>query len=64
MVAVVISTFVSVIAAYVFSRKRFPGKGIVFGSVMLGQTFPWIILVTPLFILFARLGLLEQLQLA
>jgi ABC-type glycerol-3-phosphate transport system permease component len=59
LVAVVISTFVSVIAAYVFSRKRFRGKGIVFGSVMLGQTFPWIILVTPMFILFARLGLLN-----
>jgi ABC-type glycerol-3-phosphate transport system permease component len=59
LISVVISTFVSVIAAYVFSRKRFRGKGIVFGSVMLGQTFPWIILVTPMFILFARLGLLN-----
>jgi ABC-type glycerol-3-phosphate transport system permease component len=59
LVAVLISTFVSVIAAYVFSRKRFRGKRIVFGSVMLGQTFPWIILVTPMFILFARLGLLN-----
>ncbi|HEX5078462.1 MAG TPA: carbohydrate ABC transporter permease [Geminicoccaceae bacterium] len=59
-IAVVISTFVSVIAAYVFSRRRFRGKGVVFGSVMLGQTFPWIILVTPMFILFARLGLLNS----
>jgi ABC-type glycerol-3-phosphate transport system permease component len=58
-VAVLISTFVSVIAAYVFSRRRFRGKRIVFGSIMLGQTFPWIILVTPMFILFARLGLLN-----
>jgi ABC-type glycerol-3-phosphate transport system permease component len=58
-IAVLISTFVSVIAAYVFSRKRFRGKRIVFGSVMLGQTFPWIILVTPMFILFAQLGLLN-----
>jgi ABC-type glycerol-3-phosphate transport system permease component len=33
---------------------------VVFGSVMLGQTFPWIILVTPVFILFARLGLLNS----
>jgi ABC-type glycerol-3-phosphate transport system permease component len=58
--AVLISTFVSVIAAYVFSRTRFPGKRAVFGAVMLGQTFPWIILVTPVFILFARLGLLNS----
>ncbi len=58
--AVLVSTFVSVIAAYVFSRKRFPGKSAVFSAVMLGQTFPWIILVTPVFILFARLGLLNS----
>ena len=60
LVAVVISTFVSVIASYVFSRKRFRGKKLLFGSVILGQLFPWIILVTPLFILFARLGLLNS----
>lgn len=59
-IAVIISTFVSVIASYVFSRKRFRGKKVVFGSVILGQMFPWIILVTPLFILFARLGLLNS----
>ena len=59
-VSVVISTFVAVVSAYVFSRKRFRWKAIVFGSMMLGQTFPWIILVTPMFILFARLGLLNS----
>ena len=57
--AVLVSTFVSVIAAYVFSRRRFGWKATLFGAVMLGQTFPWIILVTPVFILFARLGLLN-----
>ena len=59
LVAVGISTFISVIAAYVFSRKRFRGKRIFFGTVILGQLFPWIILVTPLFIMFAQLGLLN-----
>ncbi len=59
-VSVLISTFVAVIAAYVFSRLRFRGKRLVFSSVMLGQTFPWIILVTPLFVLFARIGLLNS----
>jgi ABC-type glycerol-3-phosphate transport system permease component len=58
--AVVFSTFVSVLAAYVFSRKRWRWKRYVFGSVLLGQCFPWIILVTPLFILFAQLGLLNN----
>ncbi len=60
LVSVALSTVVSVCAAYVFSRLRFRGKRLLFGSMMLGQTFPWIILVTPLFILFARLGLLND----
>lgn len=60
LVSVALSTFVSVIAAYALSRKRFRGKRAVLGAITLGQTFPWIILVTPLFILFARLGLLNN----
>ena len=58
--SVLVSTFVAVIAAYTFSRLRFRGKFILFGSVMMGQTFPWIILVTPIFILFAKAGLLNS----
>jgi len=59
-VAVIITTFVSVMAAYAFSRKTFRLKKILFGSVILGQMFPWVILITPLFILFAKLGLLNS----
>jgi ABC-type glycerol-3-phosphate transport system permease component len=58
--AVLVSTFVAVNAAYAFSRLRFRGRGALFGAVMLGQTFPWIILVTPVFILFARAGMLND----
>jgi ABC-type glycerol-3-phosphate transport system permease component len=58
--SVAISTVVSVNAAYAFSRKRFRFKRALFGSVLFGQTFPWIILVTPIFILFARLGMLNN----
>ena len=58
--SVLISTVVSVNAAYAFSRKRFRFKRALFGSVLFGQTFPWIILVTPVFILFARLGMLNN----
>ena len=60
LVSVVITIFVSVIAAYIFSRKKFKFKMFYFGSIMLGQTFPWIILVTPMFILFAKLGFLNN----
>jgi ABC-type glycerol-3-phosphate transport system permease component len=59
-VAVLVSTVVSVNAAYAFSRLRFRGRRWLFGGVLLGQTFPWIILVTPVFILFARAGLLNN----
>lgn len=59
-VSVAISTAFSVGAAYCFSRMRFRGRKMLFGAVILGQTFPWIILVTPLFIFFARLGLLNN----
>lgn len=59
-VSVLISTVVSVHAAYAFSRKRFRLKRVLFGSVLFGQTFPWIILVTPVFILFARIGMLNN----
>lgn len=58
--SVVLSTAIAIIAAYVFSRLRFRGRRLLLAAVMLGQTFPWIILVTPLFILFARLGLLNN----
>lgn len=58
--SVAVSTVISVHAAYAFSRKRFRGKDLLFSSVLFGQTFPWIILVTPMFILFARLGLLNN----
>lgn len=55
--ATAISTFVSVCAAYVFSRYRFRGRRILFGAVLLGQVFPWIVLVNPLFVVFARWNL-------
>lgn len=58
--AVAISTVLAVNAAYAFSRLRFRGKAWLFSSVLFGQTFPWIILVTPVFILCARLGWLNN----
>jgi len=55
--ATALSTLVSVCAAYVFSRYRFRGRRVLFGAVMLGQVFPWIVLVNPLFVAFARWGM-------
>jgi ABC-type glycerol-3-phosphate transport system permease component len=55
--ATLVSTFVSVCAAYVFSRFRFVGRRVLFGAVLLGQVFPWIVLVNPLFVAFAKWNL-------
>ena len=60
LISVAISTVLAVNAAYAFSRLRFRGRMPLFDAVLFGQTFPWIILVTPVFILCARLGLLNQ----
>jgi ABC-type glycerol-3-phosphate transport system permease component len=60
LVSVAISTVLAVNAAYAFSRLRFRAKRSLFASVLFGQTFPWIVLVTPIFILCARLGLLNN----
>jgi ABC-type glycerol-3-phosphate transport system permease component len=55
--ATIVATVVSVMAAYVFSRRRFRLRRLLLTGVVAGQWFPWVVLVTPLFILFARSGL-------
>lgn len=55
--ATLLATWLSAMAAYVFSRRRFRLRRILLGAVIAGQVFPWVVLVTPLFILFARAGL-------
>lgn len=55
--ATLAATAVSVMAAYVFSRRRFRWRRTLLAAVLAGQWFPWVVLVTPLFILFARSGL-------
>ncbi len=60
LLAVLISTFIAVMTAYIFSRKKFRGKKWIMGTVLAGQMFPWIILITPLFIVFASLGLMNS----
>jgi len=59
-IATLISTLVSILASYVFSRKVFKGKKAIFSSVLLGQMFPWIVLVNPLYIIFAKIGLINN----
>lgn len=56
--ATVLGCTISLFAAYGLSRFR--SRAFVFGSILGGQFFPWIILVNPIFILFARVGLINS----
>jgi multiple sugar transport system permease protein len=47
------------LAAYVFSRLRFRGKGAVFSFILLTQFMPMIVLIIPIYIIMIRLGLLN-----
>jgi multiple sugar transport system permease protein len=47
------------LAAYVFSRLRFRGKGAVFSFILFTQFMPMIVLIIPIYIIMSRLGLLN-----
>ena len=58
--AVKCARFCTLFAAFCLSRFRFRGRGFLFGAILGGQFFPWIILVNPIFIIFARRGLISS----
>lgn len=57
----VLAVAVAVPAAYAFSRFRFPGRTVLFFSVLLRNMFPAVIFLVPLFILMRFLGLVNTL---
>ncbi|MCC7447885.1 MAG: carbohydrate ABC transporter permease [Anaerolineae bacterium] len=58
-VATLIAVIFSVSAAYSFSRRNFRGHSALLLLVVFSQLFPWIVLVTPLYVIFNRLGLVN-----
>ena len=54
------STVLSIMAAYVFSRFEFRLKRPLFIAILFGQVFPWIVLINPLFVAFARMHLINS----
>jgi ABC-type glycerol-3-phosphate transport system permease component len=59
--ATLISVIVALLAAYGFSRHRqFRGRGVLLISVIATQLFPFVILITPIYALFFRLGLVNS----
>jgi len=59
-VATVVSTALSIMAAYAFSRFEFRFKRTLFMAILFGQVFPWIVLINPLFVAFATLNLINS----
>jgi multiple sugar transport system permease protein len=55
----VLGLVVAVPAAYAFSRFRFPGRNLLFYSVLLRNMFPAVVFLMPLFIMMRWLGLVN-----
>ncbi len=60
--SVIVSLFVSVLAAYAFSRYRFFGKNMLMTALMNIQVFPVTVIVISLFTFYTKLGLQSTYQ--
>lgn len=58
--ATLVTVVCALLAAYAFSRRSFAGKDAIFLGVIFSQLFPFVVLVTPLYIVFFRTGLLNS----
>jgi ABC-type glycerol-3-phosphate transport system permease component len=50
---------VSLLAAYAFSRRRFPLRSALLIAVVFSQLFPYVILITPIYVIFYHLKLVN-----
>jgi multiple sugar transport system permease protein len=55
-----LSVVISLLAAYSFSRRRFRGRYVLLILIVFSQLFPFIILTTPVYLIFFRLGLVNS----
>lgn len=53
------AVLLSLLAAYSFSRRQFPGRSVLLLLVVFSQLFPYVILITPIFVIFHWLGLVD-----
>jgi ABC-type glycerol-3-phosphate transport system permease component len=60
--ATFLSVTVSLLAAYSFSRRRFRWRTPLLILVVFSQLFPFVILITPIYVIFYRLGLVNTYQ--
>jgi ABC-type glycerol-3-phosphate transport system permease component len=62
LVAMVVSVFISCLTGYAFSRFEFRGKRVFMVLVIAVHLFPFVILITPLYLFFSELHLLNTYQ--
>lgn len=58
--ATFVSVIVALVAAYGFSRYRFRGRNLLLISVIATQLFPFVILISPIYGIFFRVGLVNS----
>ena len=58
--SVILSTIISALAAYSFSRLRFAGKEKLFNFIITLMVIPPVVMVTPLFVTMVKLGLVNN----
>lgn len=56
-IATLATTLLALLAAYGFSRYRFRGSSTAMISIILSQLVPFVVLVTPIYVIYARIGL-------
>ena len=57
-----LTTFMGTLGTYAVVRLRFRGKQLMSKSILLIYMFPAIVLVVPLFVIFARMGMRDSLN--
>lgn len=58
--ATIIAVVVALIAAYGFSRYRFPGRSLLLILVIVTQLFPFVILISPIYAIYFRIGFVNS----
>jgi multiple sugar transport system permease protein len=61
LITTLVAVSVSMLAAYSFSRRRFRFRGILLITVVFSQLFPYVILITPIYVIFYHLKLVNTL---
>ncbi|WP_207630323.1 carbohydrate ABC transporter permease [Paracoccus xiamenensis] len=60
-ISAIITLMLAVPAAYAFFRMHFPGREVMYRTILLAYAFPSIVVLIPLFGMFVKLGLVDTL---